>query len=256
MTGEPTAFHKAVFALALGVATVGLAGTAVAGPETLREGLFRKPGSVGRTAPAPLVARYVSEEGAVFVLDRSQPGPLLKFDGDPEVWVLQGQPAPRGDVIYKNDMGEPVLRATRLGGITLFTDNRPGGAAVALTGGGQPLRLAPLSPQSLIERLGQASVRASRAARRTILFEAEATPASSALIADAATITSVAVVRISQRRDGRLILSRLRSVLLIEGRRASATVAGEVMRVTVTPGRGLAGRPSSDRITAALAAAQ
>ena len=43
--------------------------------------------------------------------------------------MLQPQPAPRGDVIYKNDLGEPVLRATRLGGVTVFTDHGPAGSA-------------------------------------------------------------------------------------------------------------------------------
>ena len=57
------------------------------------------------------------------------------------------------------------------------------------TGGGAPLRLAAMSPQAVFERLAQASLRASRAARRPMLFEAEATPASSALIADAAVVT-------------------------------------------------------------------
>ena len=116
-------------------------------------------------APPP-VARYVSETGDVFILDRSQPKPLLKFEHSPEVWVLLPQPGPRGDVIYKNDLGEPVLRATRLGGVTVFTDARPSGAAAALAGGGSSLKLAPLGPQALLERLAQASARASRAARR------------------------------------------------------------------------------------------
>ncbi len=227
---------------------LGFASQALAAPESLREGLFGARPAEGRQPAAPPVARYVSEDGDVFTLDRSQPRPLLKFESSLEVWVLQPQPAPRGDVIYKNDLGEPMLRATRLGGLTLFTDQRPGGSAAALSGGGNPLRLSPLGPQALFEKLTQASFRASRAARHGILFDAEANPGSSALIADAALVASLAVVRIAERPEGRGLLARLRRVFLTEGRKASATFSQGTMRITVAPPQGLAGRPSSDRI--------
>src|SRR5688500_18964728 len=127
MASERPAFvHLPITAAALAAAVMlGYAPSASAGPQTLREGLFGDRPLVGRSVSPP-VARDVSQEGDAFVLDRSQPRPLLKFDDSPEVWALRPHPAPRGDVIYKNDLGEPVLRATRLGGLTLFTPSRPG----------------------------------------------------------------------------------------------------------------------------------
>ncbi|MFN3521838.1 MAG: DUF4908 domain-containing protein [Phenylobacterium sp.] len=229
--------------------TCALAGGAQA--QTLREGLFGPRPSDGRRMSPPPVARYVSEDGEHFVLDRSTARPLLKFDDSPEVYALQAQPAPRGDVIYKNDLGEPVLRATRLGGLTLFTDDRPGGTAAALDGDTQPLRLPVIGPQALLERLAQASARASRAARRLIPFEADATPTSAPLLADAAMVTAEAVVHMSRRPDGRAVLSRITKVELVEGKKPSADIARGVMRVTVVPAQGLAGRPSSKRIISA-----
>jgi hypothetical protein len=227
-------------------------GSAWAAPENLRQGLFGHEGIESRQFGAPPVARYVSEDGDGFVLDRTQAGRvLLKFDNNPEVWALQAKPAPRGDTIYKNDLGEPVLRATRLGGVTVFTDQRPSGSAAALTGGGSPLRLLPLGPQALLERLAQSSARASRAARRLIPFNADASPASSALIADAAIVTSEAVARMTHRSDSAQLLSRFRGVRLEEGRRPDVRVSGGMMQITVTPALGLAGRPSSERIVAA-----
>jgi hypothetical protein len=217
-----------------------------AGPiERLREGLTKNRGA---DSAGPPVARYVSEEGRVFILDRTQPVTTLKYEDSPEVWVLAPNPAPRGDTIYKNDLGEPVLRATRLGGFTLFTDERPSGEAVSLAGGGSPLRLVPMSPEALFARLTQASSRASRAARRPMLFEAEATPASSALIADAALVTSVAIIRLSQRKDGRSLLAQFNRVRFAEGKKAQATLKNGVLSITVAPTQGLAGRPSSDRL--------
>ena len=229
------------------VMNLGWAAVAQAEPQTLREGLFGDRPGPGRQASPP-IARYVSEDGDAFVLDRSQPRVYMKFEASPEIWALRPHPAPRGDVIYKNDLGEPMLRATRLGGLTLFTADRPGGSPAALAGAGGALRLAPLSPQALLEKLAQASARATRAARRLIPFEADASPASSAVVADAAAVTAEAVVRISRRPDGRSLLSRVKKVKLVEGRRPSAILYGDEMRITVTPADGLYGRPSSDRI--------
>lgn len=220
--------------------------------QTLREGLFGQRPSDSRRMTPPPVGRYVSEEGAAFTLDRSTTRPLLKFEDSPEVWALQSHPAPRGDVIYKNDLGEPVLRATRLGGLTIFTDQRPGGSAAALTGDSQPLRLPTLGPQALLERLAQASARASRAARRLIPFEADATPASAPLVADAAMVAAEAVVRMTRRPEGRALLTRFTKVKLVEGKKPGVVVEQGVMRISVTPAQGLAGRPSSERIIAVV----
>ncbi len=238
----------AICALGLAVG-LGVAQPAAAGPlGSLGESLFGRHSKDGRDFSAPPIARYISEDGDVFVLDRTGPKPLLKFDGSFEVWALSAQQAPRGDTIYKNDLGEPVLRATRLGGITIFTDHRPDGEAAALAGPAAPLKLAIMGPQPLLERLEQASARASHAARRLIPFYAEATPTSAPLIADAAMVTSEAVVRITKRSDAHKILDRILKVQLLEGPKASVQVTQGTLQVTVAPPQGLAGRPSSDLI--------
>jgi hypothetical protein len=256
MTAKPRAHSgtrsatgsAAILAAALCV-VLGAAQPALAGPlGSLSESLFGRHSKDGRDFAAPLIARYISEDGDVFVLDRTGPKPLLKFEGSVEVWALSAQQAPRGDTIYKNDLGEPVVRATRLGGITIFTDHRPDGEAAALAGPAPPLRLAIMGPQPLLERLEQASARASHAARRLIPFYAEATPVSAPLIADAAMVTSEAVVRITKRSDGHRILDHILKVHLMEGAKASVQVAQGVLEVTVAPPQGVAGRPSSDLI--------
>jgi len=249
MTDEPRGFSSGISA-AVRVAALccALSAAAPAHAGGLRDSLFGLRPRDGRDAAAPPVARYVTEDGDVFILDRSQPKPLLKLENSFEVWALVPQMGPRGDTIYKNDLGEVVLRATRLGGITIFTDDQPAGEAAALAGPGNPLKLAIMGPQALGERLLQASARASRAARRLIPFEAEATPASSALIADAASVTSEAVVRISKRSDSRKLLDRIFKVRILEGHKSQAQLAQGVLDVTVAPPQGVAGRPSSDLI--------
>src|SRR4051812_4574960 len=100
-----------------------LADTASAQSMSLRDHLFGPP-SDERAVNTPNVARFVPDGGEPFVLDRSAGRQVfMKFEDSPEIWALSPTPGPRGDVIYKNDMGEPMLRASRLGGLTLFTSD-------------------------------------------------------------------------------------------------------------------------------------
>jgi hypothetical protein len=121
--------------------------------DKLRDGLFKN--RAGEQPAPPLAATSPRRAASSSWTAPSRPDAEVR--GQPEVWVLLPSPAPRGDVIYKNDLGEPMLRATRLGGFTLFTDDRPNGEAVSLAGGGAPLRLPPMSPQAVFDRLAQAS---------------------------------------------------------------------------------------------------
>ena len=252
MMGRLTVSRRALSAALLCAVALGAGAPAAAGGVTdkLRDSLFK--GRGGDPTAAPL-ARYVSEQGRIFTLDRTQPVPMLKFEDSPEVWVLLPSPAPRGDVIYKNDLGEPMLRATRLGGFTLFTDTRPNGEAVSLAGAGAPLRLPPMSPQALADRMLQASYRSGRAARHAITFQAEASPASAALMGDAAVMVTLALYRLAEKAGGRPV-GRFSLVLFEEGRKPAATLTDNVLRIVVAPAQGLAGRPSSKRIMKAAAA--
>jgi len=244
-----------VAALVLSAAALGLSGVPARAEEpgsVLRDGLFGSSPNATRRAPAPIVARYVAETGDQFVLDRSAGRPLLRFYDDPEVWALQPQAGPRGDVIYKNDLGRPVLRATKLGGLTLFTRERPEGAAAALAGQSNPIRLAPMGPNALLQKLAQASARASRAAQRLVPVGADATPQSAPLIADAALLAADSMVRMSRHANGRSVLSRIEKIFIAQGKRPDAAINKGVLVITVRPDMGIAGRPSSERIAYAV----
>lgn len=218
--------------------------------QTLRDALFLGRPDDSRTLNAPPVARFSSDDGDGFVLDRSQSAPLLRFDDRHEVWVLMASHAARGDIIYKDDTGRQILRATQTGGLTLFTAERPAGAPVALEGKAQPIRLVgPMSPAALLQRLAQASARASRAAQKLITFDAEdVTPESSYLYADTAALAADAVVRLSKRPDSKAAMARLGRILLMEGRRIEVRQKGQDLRISIVVDDGLAGRPSSERI--------
>jgi hypothetical protein len=113
-----------------------------------------------RGASNPPVARYVAGQGLSFTFDRSddQPEALLKFDGSGEVWALQPSPGPGGVTIYRNDVGDPVVRVTRLGGVTLYTPRAPEGVPAALLGEAQDLQPPPIIPiDSFVQRGVQAA---------------------------------------------------------------------------------------------------
>lgn len=215
---------------------------------TLRDFLFPDKPQSQRRAPPPPVARYVTESGEGFILDRSSGRPLLKFESSFEVWVLQPEVGPRGDINYKNDLGQLILRATKVGGFTLFTRKRPDGAAAEMAGPVQPLRLKAVSPLDLYRIMRIASGRASKAAGRTIPFEADASVPSSALIADAALVASEAIVRLSHGPHGQKQLARIGKVVIVEGARPTVVLKNGVLLIVVTPQDGVAGRPSSERI--------
>lgn len=255
MAPESKALHGMMAIAAALVASIacGFGDPAQAARGSIREAFAALRGDDARSSATPQVARFMIDEGGGFVLDRRDKRPLLKFDDSPEIWVLQASPGPRGDIIYKNDAGEPMLRATKLGGMTVFTPRRPAGSAAALAGASPPLRFPSLGPIVLYQRLFQASVRASRAAQHLIGFEApDADAGSDALIADAAIIAVEAMVTISARPDGKTLLSRVGKIAFIEGGKPAVGLQSGVLTITIAPSQGVAGRPSSRRILRAI----
>ena len=247
-----------VLTCAVGLVVAALATYAPAAPAaplSLREALMGERATSGKPGP-PVIARYETDEGSDFVFDRSAPKPLLKFGDNPEIWVLQPAPGPRGDTIYRNDLGEPMVRATRIGGMTVFTERRPDGSPAALLGASPPLRIGQLSAQTLFNRFYQASVRASRAAQHQVGFETreDAETGTAPLLADAAMVASQALVELASAPGGKAMLARVDDVVIGQGLRPSVTLFHGVLTITIAPPQGLAGRPSSRRIEHVVAA--
>lgn len=217
-----------------------------------------QPFGESRGAANPPVARYLASGGRSFILDREAIAPeaLMKFDDNSEVWVLEPAPAPRGDTIYRNDAGEPVVKVTRLGGVTLYTQREPDGVPVSIQGDADELVLPPAIPDRvMLQRSVQASDRTSRAAQaavgreRAVTFEAPFyTPATSSVFFDSISITSEALVALARRKEAKPFLSKLDKVLFVIGARPDVGFSGSVLTITLTPGKGFAGRPSSHRI--------
>ncbi len=228
-----------------------------AAPASLGDLLFGKPQPDTRGGGSmPRLARFRADSGDTFVFEISSGGPaFLKYDDSGEVWTLNPTTGPRGDTIYKNDVGEAMLRTTRMGGLTVFTQTRPSGIAAAFDGGAVDLHNLLISgPMALLQVLARASVHASQAAGHKVPFEAlETSPGSEAVFADAAALAAQAFVRVDRKgRPGRDALQHCAKVAFLNGRPPGARMVGEEMRITVTPDLGFAGRPSSQRISQVL----
>jgi hypothetical protein len=221
--------------------------------DTLKERLETKVGLRSRPAFAPS-GRFRTEGGDVFILDRTVSKALLRFQNREEVWVLEGHPAPRGDTVFKNDVGETMLRASKLGGLTLFTRRAPDGQAVMLAGPAEPLSTRrTLSFVALFRALVASGHRATQAAQHPLNVTSvnTATAETAGPIADAAAVVAEAFEDLdrSGRRD---LLARWRRVNLALGDKADVKANGDVLTIVLDAKAGVAGRPSSARIGRAL----
>ncbi len=245
----------AIAAALFAAGALGFPGSAGATPAWLRNVLSGGHAQDGRTPPAPQIARYQIEEGDAFVLDRSSRPPLLKFESSPEVWALTASHGPRGDVLYSDDVGNLLIRSTKLGGLTVYTPDRPEGAAAAVTGAANPIRLTQVPVFVLYERFVQYSARSSHLARHTMGFEAPDTDAHSVpLIADAAVNAVEAISSLPGRPGGKLTLTRIGKVIFFVANQPAAGLQHGALVINVAPSQGFAGRPSSARILMAIGA--
>jgi len=202
----------------------------------------------------PPTGRYVAESGEAFVLDRSGQRPLLRFERRDETWVLRPTAAPRGDVIYRNDAGDQLLRVTPGGGMTVYTPLAPGGSPASLSGPGQSLTPPTLGPAQLFQLMARRSAMLSQAMGRLIEINVDTDGQTEGLAVEALILSTDAVLRISRSPTARSSLDRLRSITIIEGQRASVTYARGDLRIVVAPVQGVAGRPSSARVIQAFLA--
>jgi hypothetical protein len=249
MTVRSVSILAAAFACGLVLAG---ASPALAQPRTTKLGdIFHRssPSQPGN----PVVGRYGVERGPGFVLDRSNSAtPLLKYENSNEVWVLQPRPAGRGDMVFSNDAGDIVLRATRLGGLIVFTEDRPQGIPASLRGSAQPIPTdIVMTPGGFVRRMNDALQRLSDLDPNFKKISFNSDDSAAPLLAEAAVLTVQAVQHAVRRRKTKTI-DTLERLVLRDGTAPGVVFEKGVLTITVTPGLGVAGRPSSEKIAKAL----
>jgi len=219
---------------------------------------FQPPASNLARQSRPVLSggRYVSAAGQAFVLDVSGPRPLLRFEQNGEVWSLRPTPAPRGDVIYRNDAGDQVLRVTPDGGMTVFTARSPGGAPVSRAGEAAPLQPPRITPVQMMNFIVAQSGRASRALGRLVVVDVLIEPGSEAVAADALTTAVDALIRMARSAQLSQASSGVRRVLVTDQGQSSVNFDGGTLRIVIDARAGYAGRPSSQRIVREVAERQ
>jgi hypothetical protein len=177
----------------------------------------------------------------------------MRFERSTEVWELRPTPAPRGDIIYRNDNGDQILRVTPDGGMTLYTTSAPQGSPVSRAGDAQGLARATLNGAQLVDYFMRQSYRASQALGRLIVIDVDIQPGSEQLAADAVSAASDAIVRMARSSNLRGEVDRVRRVVVSDQGRPAVTLSQGTLRIVIDPRAGLAGRPSSARIVRVVA---
>lgn len=252
----PRLYPRAVAILAWALAVLCLiwsvAGHAVAQPRGNAQAEQNR-GFGGHSGPsAPASGRYVSDSGQGFVIDQNGPRTLMRFDSNSEVWVLRPTPAPRGDVIYRNDAGDQVLRVTPDGGMTVYTTRSPRGAPVSRSGSAEALLPPTLTAIQLWNFMVRQSERATQAVGRLVIVDVDIQPGSEAVAADALTTAVDALVRMARSANLRTEAVRVRQIIVTDVGRPAVTFQRGVLRIVIDPGAGYAGRPSSARLVAVI----
>ena len=201
MTVRMASYMAAAIACGLALAATS---PALAQPRTKLGDFFHH----GPSQPSnPVVGRYGVERGPGFVLDRSSSTtPLLKYENSNEIWVLQPRPAGRGDMIFTNDAGDVVLRATRLGGLIVFSEERPQGAPASLRGAAQPIPTdVMMTPGGFVRRMNDALQRISDLDPNFKKISFNSDDSAAPLLAEAAVLTVQAIQNAVRRKKTKTV---------------------------------------------------
>ncbi|HEX4534627.1 MAG TPA: DUF4908 domain-containing protein, partial [Rhizomicrobium sp.] len=101
--------------------------------------------SVGDIQPG----EYAAGDNVRFALVPSNGNFLLRFDGNPEVFVLYTDHASLGGRVLKYDSGTTALQVSSWGGVTLYTDAKPNGLPAVRDSDAPPVALAQISLSQL-----------------------------------------------------------------------------------------------------------
>lgn len=202
---------------------------------------------------------YVAADTVKFALSQDGDNFLLRFDGDPEVFVLYTAHASLGGRELKYDSGETALQVAGWGGMTLYTDAAPNGLPASRTGDA----VAPSPPNVSLSDMQNAAgdeaehLAYTRGLRLNFTADWGALAANAVMRAFAFDTLENAVRgldRFSITAFGREALGKHVSMVMIAAsNRPTIALNGKSLIVTFNPEHGYEGRASSRAIARALA---
>jgi hypothetical protein len=193
-----------------------------------------------------------------FTLVRNGSKYLLRFDRDPETYVLTVDHGSLGGRVLRYDTGATALQVAGWSAMTVYPDSEPSGLPAERTGDAQPLETKPLSAIDLRRAAGDESAHLAYLRGVHIDFEADwaALDDDVALrrtVFDAMQNVARGIERFTANAKARAaLLGRLATVKIERGQRSSVALHGKVLDVAVDSSAGAAGRPSSRAIARTL----
>jgi hypothetical protein len=197
---------------------------------------------------------YLAGDSVAFALDSQRGNFLLRFQGSPEVFVLYVDRASMGGRVMKYDSGETAIQVSVWGGITLYTDAKPGGLPADRTGDVQPFVLPIVSMETMedtidgdIQRLYALWHLKLNATTDWNAIDNNA--ALRALYFDALENAMRGIERLGGMHAAHDALARrVDTVSLVAAGRPAINLSGKTLVVTFNPNAGYAGRASSRAI--------
>ena len=201
---------------------------------------------------------YLAGDNVHFTLVSDGDNFLLRFDNDPEVFVLYSGHASMGGRILKYDSGETALQVAGWGGMTLYTDAAPTGLPAVRTGDATE----PTPPNVSLSDMQNAAADESqhlaymRGLRLSVSADWPALAGDGTLRAFAFDTMENAVRgldRFSYNAAGREALARRINGMMIEqAAKPTLVLKAKTLVVTFNPEHGYEGRASSRAIARAL----
>jgi hypothetical protein len=201
---------------------------------------------------------YSAGDKVRFGIVRAGKNFLLRFDGDPETFVLSSDHTSMGARLLRYDTGETAIRVAGWGALTLYTDWQPNGLPAVRTGDVPPFAPAPVSLQDVQFTAAQEASHFAKAYHLPIVFLVDwsVLETSGTLRATASAALENASRGLEQfilNKDGRKLASkRIRRVTLATGHRPLLQLQDRTLIVTFNPEEGYAGCASSRAIVREL----
>jgi len=208
---------------------------------------------VGDIEPGSYTAGHTS-----FTLDLYGDKYLIRFAGDPEVYVLYADHAPLGGRALKFDSGAIVIRVAGWGGMTLYTSDAPSGVPAERTGDTITPSLAPVTLFDMQNAADDESQHLAYSRRVHLNFTADWNALAGdvrlrALAFDAMENVSRGIDRFLTIPKGRdAFAKRIEQVRLGLGNKPVMFMSGKTLTITFNAQAGYAGRASSRGIARAL----
>ncbi|HEY1962155.1 MAG TPA: DUF4908 domain-containing protein [Rhizomicrobium sp.] len=201
---------------------------------------------------------YIAGDKIKFVLRRSDKNYLLRFDGDPETYVLHADHTSLGGRMLKYDSGETALKVAGWGGLTLYTDFAPNGSPAVRIGDAAPFAPSPVTLKDVQFLAAQDAQRLAHERHLRLPFVVnwsvlETDGALRATASEAIENTARGIERFVRDRQMRqMLMSRVHRVTFATGTRPMLGLQNKALIVTFNPERGYLGCHSSRAVARQL----